>query len=46
MIDLRYTNQECGQTTISRFTMTPVGEDDWLSSVGRHWRFGAVSAES
>jgi hypothetical protein len=45
MIDIRYANQECGQITISRFIMTPVGEDGWLPSVGRHWRFNAASSQ-
>jgi hypothetical protein len=36
-IELLYTDQVGGQRTISRFHLIPVGEDDWLASVGRHW---------
>jgi hypothetical protein len=36
-IELLYSDQVGGQRTISRFHLTPVGEDAWLASVGRHW---------
>lgn len=37
IVDVRYGDHEGGQHTISRFTITPVGEDRWLCSVVRHW---------
>jgi hypothetical protein len=36
-IDLLYSDQVGGQRTISRFSVAPVGEDEWLASVGLHW---------
>jgi hypothetical protein len=36
-IDLLYSDQAGGQRTISRFSVTPAGEDRWLSSVAFHW---------
>lgn len=36
-LELLYSDQVGGQRTISRFTMTPAGEDRWLATVGRHW---------
>jgi hypothetical protein len=39
LVDLLYGDYEGGQRTISRFLMSPVGEDQvaWLGSVVRHW---------
>jgi hypothetical protein len=36
-VDLLYSDQVAGQSTITRFTVTPVGEDQWIGSVGFHW---------
>jgi hypothetical protein len=36
-IDLLYSDQAEGQRTISRFGVTPAGEDRWLGNVGLHW---------
>jgi hypothetical protein len=36
-VELLYSDQIGGQHTISRFLLTPVGEDHWIASVGRHW---------
>jgi hypothetical protein len=36
-IDLLYSDQVGGQRTVSRFGVTPAGEDRWLCSVGVHW---------
>jgi hypothetical protein len=36
-LDLLYSDQVGGQRTISRFGVTPAGEDQWLGSAGRHW---------
>jgi hypothetical protein len=36
-VDLLYSDQVGGQRTISRFGVTPVGEDRWLGNVGLHW---------
>ncbi len=36
-LELLYTDQVGGQRTVSRFHLTPMGEDGWLASVGRHW---------
>jgi hypothetical protein len=36
-VDLLYTDQVGGQRTITRFQVTPVGEERWIASVGRHW---------
>jgi hypothetical protein len=36
-VELLYSDQVGGQRTISRFNVTPVGEDRWIASVGRHW---------
>lgn len=36
-VELMYTDQVGGQRTITRFGLTPVGDEGWLSSVTRHW---------
>ena len=38
-VDLLYGDQEGGQETISRFSVTshPTQEEDWICSVVRHW---------
>jgi hypothetical protein len=41
-IDLLYGDQDGGQRTISRFTLSPVNNGAWLSSVGRHWNLDRV----
>jgi hypothetical protein len=37
-VDLLYANNEGGQRTISRFAITPEGDDAWVVIVARHWR--------
>jgi hypothetical protein len=37
LIDLLYGDLEGGQRTISRFSLTPIADGDWLAAVGRHW---------
>jgi hypothetical protein len=36
-VELLYSDQVGGQRTISRFGLTPVDGDRWLSAVTRHW---------
>jgi hypothetical protein len=36
-VDLQYRDHEGGQRTISRFSLLPAGEDQWLTAVVRHW---------
>lgn len=36
-IDMLYGDAEGGQRVITRFALIPVGENDWLTSVSRHW---------
>jgi hypothetical protein len=36
-IDMLYGDAEGGQRIITRFALIPVGENDWLTSVSRHW---------
>jgi hypothetical protein len=36
-VHLLYTDHEGGQRTVSRFLLTPVGDDQWLLSVVLHW---------
>jgi hypothetical protein len=45
-VDLCYTDHEGGQRTISRFALTPVGDDRWLPTVGRHWAIDAPDPRS
>ena len=40
--DLLYSDQVGGQRTISRFGVTPVGEDRWLGHVGLHWHLDSA----
>jgi hypothetical protein len=40
-IDLLYSDQVGGQRTISRFGITPIGEDRWSGNVARHWNLDA-----
>ena len=41
-IDLLYGDQDGGQRTISRFTVSPINNGGWLASVGRHWSLDRV----
>jgi hypothetical protein len=36
-VDLLYSDQVGEQRSISRFTITPIPEDNWLADVVRHW---------
>ena len=36
-IDVLYGDHEGGQRTVSRFLLTPFGDDEWLTQVVRHW---------
>jgi hypothetical protein len=36
-VELLYSDQAGGQRTITRFGQNPVGEDEWLTAVTRHW---------
>jgi hypothetical protein len=36
-VELLYSDQVGGQRTITRFGLTPVGEERWITSVTRHW---------
>lgn len=36
-IELLYSDQVGEQRTITRFGLTPAGEEMWIASVGRHW---------
>ena len=36
-VDLLYSDQIGGQRTISRFAVTPTGDERWIASAGRHW---------
>ena len=43
VVDLLYTDLHGGQRTISRYLVTPVGEDGWIATVARHWIIDGVS---
>jgi hypothetical protein len=36
-LDLLYSDVQGGQRTISRFTLRPVGDDQWFATIGRHF---------
>jgi hypothetical protein len=36
-LDLLYSDVQGGQRTVSRFTLRPVGQDQWLATIGRHF---------
>jgi len=36
-LDLLYSDLRGGQRTVTRFTLRPVGEDQWLATAGRHF---------
>lgn len=36
-VDLLYGDHEGGQRTISRISLLPHGDDEWIASVARHW---------
>jgi len=42
-IDLLYSDQIGGQRTISRFSVTPAGDSQWLTIAGLHWNLDAPS---
>ena len=37
IIDVLYGDHEGGQRVVSRFSMTPRGDEGWLVSAARHW---------
>jgi hypothetical protein len=37
VLDLLYGDHQGGQRMISRFTLMPRGDDDWMATVARHW---------
>jgi hypothetical protein len=41
-VDLLYSDQVGGQLTISRFGVTPAGDEGWLGIVGRHWNLDSA----
>jgi hypothetical protein len=43
VVDLLYTDLHGGQRTISRYLVTPAGEDGWIAAVARHWIIDGVS---
>jgi hypothetical protein len=36
-VDILYGDHDGGQRTITRFSLTPIGDGTWLSGVSRHW---------
>jgi hypothetical protein len=36
-VEVMYGDLEGGQRAISRFTLVPAGDNDWLASTSRHW---------
>lgn len=36
-IDMLYGDHEGGQRTVTRFSLLPADDDDWLTAVTRHW---------
>jgi hypothetical protein len=36
-LDLLYRDHDGGQRTVSRFSLRPIGEHDWLATIARHW---------
>ena len=41
-VDLLYSDQVGAQRTISRFAITPAGDDGWLGNVGLHWNLDGI----
>jgi len=41
-LDLLYTDQAGAERTISRFAISPVGEEGWVASVGLHWNLDRI----
>ncbi len=37
VVDVRYGDHEGGQHTITRFSITPIGDGQWLCGVVKHW---------
>jgi hypothetical protein len=45
LVDLMYADHMGGQRSITRFAITPAGEDRrWLCGAGRHWQLDAAAA--
>jgi hypothetical protein len=45
-LDLLYSDQLGEQRTISRFGLSPVGEDRWIGNVGVHWNLDTAGPRS
>jgi len=43
VIDILYADLHGSQQTITRLSLTPTGEDQWMGSVGRHWQVEAAA---
>ena len=37
IVEILYGDYQGGQRVVSRFALTPAGDDRWLAGVGRHW---------
>ena len=46
LIDIQYTDQDGWQRTVSRFLLSYREDDDWLTSVVRHWRIDGTNPRS
>jgi hypothetical protein len=42
-LDLLYSDVQGGQRTVSRFALRPVGQDEWLATIGRHFALDGQS---
>ena len=36
-LDLLYGDHQGGQRTVSRFSLLPAGDSEWLATIARHW---------
>lgn len=41
-VDIQYSDQDGGQHILSRFALTPMDKDVWLSSTVRHWHLDST----
>ena len=42
-LDLLYSDVQGGQRSISRFTLRPVGQDQWFATIARHFALDGPS---
>lgn len=45
-VDILYSDLHGAQQTVTRLSLSPTGDDQWIGSVGRHWQVSSAQTSS